>query len=258
MGNPINRFSHVSRRERNEGRGLTMNIVICEDDDVQAEQIQKLMEQFKSEFAIRCKTAEEVLHAIRQGTKFGLYLFDIQLPGVNGLELARQIKEKQPHALVALITAYSQYITTALTIDCCQYFVKPIEEAEFIPPMRKLLCRCNEELLTFILDTERPMVMNLRDVIYVEFYHGTMKVKYFNKEKLQEYKPKNPKIKVQKERLLDRGFLRCHQGYFVNPMYVRRIEEKEVVCSKNIRVPISVRKYAAVKEGFLEYMNGRY
>lgn len=239
-----------------------MNIVICEDDDVQAGNIQKLMERFRPEFAIReilrCRTAEEVLREIHQGTKFALYLVDIQLPGMNGLELARRIKEKQPYSFIAPITAYPQYITTAFSIDCCQYFVKPIEEAEFMPPMRKLLRRCNQELLTFVLDTERPMLLNLLEVIYVEFYHGTMKVKFLDKEKLQEFKPKNPKIKIQKERLLDRGFLRCHQGYFVNPLYVRKVEEKEVVCVRDIRVPISVRKYASVKAGFLEYMNGRY
>lgn len=57
------------------------------------------------------------------GLKFDLCILDIEMPGVNGIELARQLKGKP----VIFTTAYKDYASEAFDIDAIDYIIKPIK-----------------------------------------------------------------------------------------------------------------------------------
>ena len=56
-------------------------------------------------------------------------LSDINMPGINGLELLRVVKEKYPQIRVSMITAYGdeQNFETAMSTGAEHYFTKPID-----------------------------------------------------------------------------------------------------------------------------------
>ena len=52
------------------------------------------------------ETAEEGMEAVNQQT-YDIVISDYKLPGMDGLEFLRRVKEKQPHVFEILITAYA-------------------------------------------------------------------------------------------------------------------------------------------------------
>lgn len=56
-------------------------------------------------------------------------LSDINMPGINGLELLKTVKEKYPQIRVSMITAYGdeQNFETAMSTGAEHYFTKPID-----------------------------------------------------------------------------------------------------------------------------------
>lgn len=58
-----------------------------------------------------------------------LTLMDIRMPGLDGLEAAREILEREPDALVVMVTAYDEfeYVRTALRAGVSDYLLKPLE-----------------------------------------------------------------------------------------------------------------------------------
>lgn len=75
-------------------------------------------------------SAEEALALLEQLVgDVSLILSDINMPGMNGLDLLKVVKEKHRHLKVFLITAYgnAEYQQRAAAYGCDDYFTKPLD-----------------------------------------------------------------------------------------------------------------------------------
>jgi len=63
-------------------------------------------------------------------------LMDIKIPGVDGIELTRQLKEKEPSCNVIMLTLYDQYLTQAIEAGAVGYLLKDIKREELIRAIR--------------------------------------------------------------------------------------------------------------------------
>ncbi|MBB5619660.1 DNA-binding response OmpR family regulator [Pedobacter cryoconitis] len=74
---------------------------------------------------------------------FALIILDIMLPGINGLDLCKQIKKNHPQIPIIMLTALSstENIVTGLDNGADDYLVKPFKIAELSARIRMLLRR---------------------------------------------------------------------------------------------------------------------
>ena len=87
---------------QNQGR---VRVMLVDDNPLFLEILQELLSQ-DHRFQVICvaETGEEALEELGKGCP-DLVLVDFQLPGLNGLETGRRVKQKCSRAKVALITA---------------------------------------------------------------------------------------------------------------------------------------------------------
>ena len=57
----------------------------------------------------------------------GLALLDIDMPGMNGMELAARIKQRRPGTAIVFLTGYSQYAVDAFSLRVSGYLLKPVD-----------------------------------------------------------------------------------------------------------------------------------
>ncbi len=76
-----------------------------------------------------------------------LYLLDIHMPKLDGLETAEQLRERQPHASILFITSYAEfsYVKKALQLGVVDYLLKPYDDAELQEAMEKILGTLNTQ-----------------------------------------------------------------------------------------------------------------
>lgn len=108
-------------------------MVVDDEQDVQSLFRQKFRKeikqnQIKIDFAFSAQEALESLQN-KQTNCFVLIIADINMPGMNGLELLRIVKERFPYLRVFIITAYDddQKYQTAREYGADEYLTKPIE-----------------------------------------------------------------------------------------------------------------------------------
>jgi len=84
-------------------------------------------------------TAAEAV-ALAAQLKPGLVIMDIQLPGQDGLEATRQIREAAPDTLVAVVTAFrdQQWISRAAQAGACAFIPKNGSLPEMIEVLRRV------------------------------------------------------------------------------------------------------------------------
>jgi DNA-binding LytR/AlgR family response regulator len=96
-----------------------------------------LCEQINGIEVVRAFNDPEIFLKELPGLEFDLCILDIEMPGTNGIEIAKQIKGKP----VIFTTAYKAYAAEAFDIDAIDYVVKPIELERLQKAVNKVIQR---------------------------------------------------------------------------------------------------------------------
>ncbi len=105
---------------------MTYSVIIA-DDEVHARRYLNELLEHDTELVVlgTCKNGEEVLRFLKNKVPDFLFL-DIQMPGISGLTVAEQIKQK--NCEVIFTTAYNQYAVKAFEAEAFDYLLKPFNE----------------------------------------------------------------------------------------------------------------------------------
>lgn len=160
---------------------------------------------------------------------------DIEMPSGSGLDLLKELGSIQ--AEVIFTTAYSHYAIQAIKIFALDYLLKPINRHELISAVAKL--KRNEVRITHkILDLIREQldskdqyakhlaipsvkgleIIKVNDILYCEGDRNYTMFHLSGKEKLLSSKT----LKEYENVLSPRFFIRAHQKYLINIIYVKR------------------------------------
>lgn len=105
-----------------------MKCLIVDDEPIARLGMKRLVERHPDiEIAAMLGSAQEALVFLKDND-VDLIFLDIQMPGLTGLEFARQIPGK---GMVIFTTAYSEYAIDSYEVDAIDYLVKPIDPARF-------------------------------------------------------------------------------------------------------------------------------
>lgn len=106
-----------------------MEVAIVDDEKVIREQIKKLAVKYEPDCNVKYyETGEELL---AEGKKFDVLFLDIQMEGMNGIDTARALREKQEDMVIIFITGVKEYVFEAFDVSAFHYLLKPVEEKKF-------------------------------------------------------------------------------------------------------------------------------
>jgi two-component system, OmpR family, alkaline phosphatase synthesis response regulator PhoP len=108
-----------------EDNNTTANVLVVDDEGANRYSVSKTLQRV-GYFVSEAASGEEALEVIK-GQHFDVVLTDIRMPGLDGVELLRRIKEEAPDAIVILMTAYATLGTAveALRLGAHDYLIKP-------------------------------------------------------------------------------------------------------------------------------------
>ena len=116
-----------------------MRVLLIEDDLQLAKIVKKILESKGYEVTL-VDDGDIALENIKNN-HYDLYLIDINIPGVNGLELVKYIREKQDESIIIMITASidEYYFEKAYEYGCDDYIKKPFHAKELEVRIEHLL-----------------------------------------------------------------------------------------------------------------------
>jgi DNA-binding NarL/FixJ family response regulator len=114
----------------------TIRILLVDDHQVVREGLRRMLE-LEADMEV-VGEANDAKEALTQAELLSpeVILMDIKMPGVDGIELTRQLKEKQPSCNIIMLTLYDEYLTEAIEAGAVGYLLKDVKREELVRAIR--------------------------------------------------------------------------------------------------------------------------
>lgn len=108
-----------------------LSVIICEDEPIQTTLLVKLVQQWADQCALPVQilsypNAESFLFSYEEQPFEDILLLDIQMAQMNGMELARKIRERNRRIQITFLTGLPDFISEGYEVDALHYLIKPI------------------------------------------------------------------------------------------------------------------------------------
>lgn len=233
-----------------------LNCVIVDDEPLALDLIKSYVERVPFLNLVKaCGNANEMMELV-ETTPIDLAFLDIQMPGINGLELAKLMDAK---LLIVFTTAFDNYAIEGYKVNAIDYLLKPFNFEEFynaavkaqqIFELRNTPTISVNDQYIFVKTEYRIQRIEFNNILYIEGLKDYVKIYLQNQVKpvvsLMSMKSIN-------ERLPQKMFMRVHRSYIVNLTKIQTIERSRILFGE-IYIPVSDN----YKEQFWEYVNNQF
>lgn len=239
-----------------------LRIAICEDTSSEAEHLIELLKRYYHAHPhLPIQTGlfsggGDLLGALDAGRGFDLYLLDVLMPGMDGIELARTLRRRGERGPVLYLTTSLEHAIPAFSVRALDYLVKPVEERDLFRALDDAVAALGSRVdtATVVHTAEGDCRVGLGDISYVEVTGHVLHFHLAGGRVLRSRAVRIPFTQAVADLSSDPRFLRPHQSYLVNLRYVNRLQPNEFVLDGGQRVPISRLRYAEVRRAYLEYL----
>lgn len=236
-----------------------MNIALCDDDNTELQKVKCVIEDFiakkLSNHPITLNTytnPSDLLCHIDKHSGFDLLILDIIMPGMNGIELATEIRNKNTDCKIIFLTSSPEFAVNSYKVEAFYYLLKPLCANELKSLLNKALRQMEEEQSASIVIKEAGKLtrVQIHRIEYIESVKHTIYFHLRSNEVLSCYGTIN---EFEEILLSDKRFTRCHKSFIINMNYVISISSRNFVMSDKTLIPISRQSYQQIKNAYINY-----
>jgi DNA-binding LytR/AlgR family response regulator len=208
-----------------------MNCLIVDDNKIARTTMKQLASQIKDiVVAGECANAMDAYNLL-QGQPVDLILLDIEMPGMTGLELTKNLGNKRP--VIIFTTSKKEYAAEAFELNVADYIVKPVTPARFIQAIDKAReiiesnaeeFKMNDDEFIFFRDSNIVRRLKLDDILFAEAMGDYVKL-----YTAQKFFAIHTTLKLVEERLPASKFLRVHRSYIVAISKIDTVQDGALV-----------------------------
>lgn len=241
-----------------------MNIAICDDEKPFRDSLEKHLKTYYNEKSIPLN----ILHfssgeaLLNSQILFDLVFLDVEMGTLNGIDTGKELKQKNPHGITFVITAFDGYLDDAFQIRAFRFLQKPLDVLRLYKALDDVAELLNNEMIVFYdVQSGENVRVYTNDIIFIEIEKKKTKIVtvsrvYYSKEKISSWANKLNGI----------SFVRPHASFIANLDYsIQHTRTQLVLAKKDVNgkiiekyeIPISSKNQAEMKRLFFYVLERR-
>ena len=232
-----------------------MKILICDDEKEYLEILTSHVREYMDKHYIECDITATVdpVSISHSNVVFDLAFLDIQMDGIDGISLAKELRKRNSKLALFFITNFEEYQDDAMDLQAFRFFKKPFDVIRLYAGLDKAMEYIDGTYVNIFLSSNSQQQRILIDnIIYItRSNRKTLLVSkddsFFTKETFDEWCEKLPQL----------FFYPVHKSFLVNLHYVSQYSYKELFLDNGTRIPIAPSKQAAFRKFWFLYLGGR-
>lgn len=236
-------------------------MALCDDDAAQRATVSKQLEAYalqRPDLAVKLSvfsSAEELLAAEARGELFDLYLLDVVMPGMTGIELGLRLREQGRTGVIVYLTVSPEYALDSYETRAFYYLLKPVEPERLCWVLDNAVAsviRRRDACIT-VKTKDGLQLVRLDHIQYVELTGRTACYHLCDQERVDSVTMRSSFHAEMAPLLENNGFFACGASFVVNFYYVTAVEKRHVVLENGDRVPLSRGQVTQVRQQWNDY-----
>lgn len=228
-----------------------LKIAVLDDQELYLEAIEAItrncmLEQGKSYELFTYNSPDDLLYDIEEDNKYDIYLLDVELPTISGLEVAKKIREKYCEPIIIYITNYVEYAIEGYEANAYRYIPKKMLEQK-LPEAYASICPSMENKKKEFYMIEKNH--KLERIAYEDLYYVKKDEKYIvlvhkhgvsrDRKTIAEF--------LENVKSCD-WFIGVDRSSVVNALHIMSLKNQKIILRNGEEIPISKPKLSYVKK----------
>lgn len=195
-------------------------------------------------------SGKELMYEVEDGKHYDIYLLDIDLPDMSGIDLGRKLRERSPYCYIIFLTAYPQFAIEGYSAKAYQYILKDEWERKLTATLvniQKEMDARTEPSYRITVSTKLEKIP-VKDIYYL-----------YKDGKNVVFQTRNGQSSIRKtlsevyEELPEEEFIYVDRSFIVNIEHVMKMKNREIYMSNGEIVPVSKPQLERVKKEINAY-----
>ena len=158
-----------------------IRIALCDDNELQLEVSNAVLENYlqnkSEEVNVELfRKGEELIKQVREKGGFDIYILDMIMPGMNGMEVASLLRIMKDEGKIVFLTSTMEYAVQSYDVDASAYLLKPIDPDKLARTLNKIFMSLNKkEASVIIQSTTESMKIDPVNICYVTLDNRKLK-----------------------------------------------------------------------------------
>lgn len=231
-----------------------MRIAICDDEEKFRMQEKNLIDKLSASLDVVVDAFADGRDLLKRfdASPYDLVFLDIEMPVMDGITLAREIRSRTEQVQIVFLTGHVEYAIEGYEVNALRYLTKPVNEEKLKEVLRFVMDKNTQGRQLILREDGEDLILNLTDIYYMEAQNQYVMIYASDGEHLIR-----ANIGDFEEQLKNDGFYRIHRGFLVSLARVKKMQKGEVLLdagSKTVTLPVSRSNIRPLKEALYTYV----
>ncbi len=228
-----------------------MKIAICDDEKVFVKKIYEYLLQ-QPDCTVECfLSPSALLKKYEAGEQYDVLFLDVLMKPINGMSLAKKIRNYDSRAIIVFLTAYVEYAPAGYEVNAFRYLLKPISLNDLLQVIKDIRYQLTNSSKVLLKTPQCELILHTDDIFYLEANNKDCTV-FYEADSITLRKGLNELTALFPPAL----FFRIHRKYVVNLSRVRELDEDHVTLDCGRTLPVSRRKNREFRDALQTYIEG--
>ena len=234
---------------------------VCDDDIDVCETLMRMLKEYSTE--LDCSIFNDPLRlqsAVCSGQRFGLFLLDIVMPGLTGVDLAREIRKSDVDAVIIFLTSSDEFHQEGFEVEALQYMGKPVDKARLFRALDRAMRYIGEKKEDKLLPVQTKDGIRSLTISQISFVESFRHLLTFHLSDGSTVDTLHSSLTLEKltEALRFPPFCIPHRGFLVNMNHVDCLQKSRFIMTNGKVIPIPEKQFSKVRAQYADYMLARF
>ena len=236
-----------------------IRIAICDDDRNDCERVLGYVDEYVHSKSIQAeiKTFDHPDTMITECEQFRphVYILDIVMPMVTGIEAARELRWNQPDAQIIFATSESSFALESFDVNPINYLLKPVNKDKLFATLDLALSKVKDDEKRTVSVKAKGGYCTLRidEIMYIDYRNHVVTYHLFSKEEVSTPTLRIGFLEYMEENHKGTDFARCHESIYVNVSSIDKLTKTDITLRNKEVIPVSKSRYSEVADKYMDF-----